>query len=148
MYYENMNWKDIKEKILFSYLGCDWISVDVIDLSFFELLNYINSNKQLKKNKNGVYFTKVSGIKIHLYENDNHHFDFDPKEIDSEIKWNLFLNFFIELSSIMNKKIIFRPEDSNKDENQYYLVLVHPNKKVEYFENAINNYADPNIENR
>ena len=143
-----MNWKDLKEKILFSYLGSDWISIDVLGSSYSELLDYLNSPIEFVDNENDILMLEVEGTKLYFYDNDNHHFDFDPKKIENETKWNLFLEFFIELSSGLNKQVIFRPEDSDKDKNHYYLISIHPNKNIEYFENVVKNYTDSNVENK
>ena len=104
-----MNWKELKEKVLFSYLGADWISIDVLDSSYSEIKDTILtfSEFELKQNENGILAVEIENVFFCFYNNDKHHFDFDPKEIDNENKWNVILSFFLTLSNQLGKSIVF-----------------------------------------
>lgn len=145
-----MDWKELKEKVLFSYLGADWISIDVLDSTYSEIKDTILSISEfeLKLNENGVLTLDIENVIFCFYNNDNHHFDFNPKEIDNENKWKVVLSFFSTLSKQLGKSIVFRPEDSNKGETENYLIKVTPEGQIEYFENVIKGYTDSEIENK
>jgi len=145
-----MNWIELKEKILFSYLGADWISIDVLDARYSEIKEMIltKSKIEFKQNENGALFLEIEDVEFYFYNNDNNHFDFDPKEIDSEKKWKGILDFFFSLSNHLEKPIVFRPEDSNKGEKENYLIIINSNGEIEYFDKVVKNYTHPEIENK
>lgn len=145
-----MNWKELKEKVLFSYLGTDWISIDVLDSTYSEINDTISTNSKfaLLPNENGILTLEIENVTFCLYNNENHHFDFDPKEIDNENKWNVILSFFLNLSNQLGKSIVFRPEDSNKGETENYLINITSEGQIEYFEKAIKSYTDSEIEKK
>ena len=145
-----MNWNELKEKILFSYLDTDWISVDILNSTYAEILKSISTDSEFEliKNEQGISILEIENVEFCFYNNKNHHFDFDPKVIDTEKKWNRIVEFFLNLSNQLEKSIVFRPEDSNKDETENYLIKITSNGKIEYFEDVVKQCKSPEIENK
>lgn len=112
-------WSDIQSKILFSYLGCDWTSVDVVGKESTQIEHFLESKfESFRSTSPSIACFEVHEVKVYFYLNsDDHNFDFDPKQIITEDQWNNFLEAFIQLSKQLDSDVHLRPEDSNRGED-------------------------------
>ncbi|NJL15365.1 MAG: hypothetical protein HC913_21765 [Microscillaceae bacterium] len=128
-------WSEIKSKILFSYLGCDWTSTRVSETSVEDIKTALNEVVSLvEKETNSIYTFEVAQVTVAFYTNSDQHLDFDPKDIVSINQWTLFLDFFKILSKKLNGEILFRPEDSDYESKESVLVLISGNDVVYNFD--------------
>ena len=115
---QNMNnWSEIKNRILFSYMGCDWTSISVDKKEAKQIKEYLDKNVNLEMINDDIYKFENAGTDIYFYLNSDQHFDFDPKTISSEHQWSKFLDTFKKISKDLESNVLFRPEDSNSGEN-------------------------------
>lgn len=117
------NWSEIKDKILFSYMGCDWTSVQVSKTSIENIIDVLNETVKLNENDT-IYSFEIASVKIFFYTKSNQHFDFDPKEIKSADQWSIIVDFFKNISKKLNAKILFRPEDSSRKNEESVLIQI------------------------
>lgn len=127
------NWSEIKSKILFSYMGCDWTSVRVSDTSIDRLNEVLNEVVILNQIEDTILSFEIDNVNIYFYTKSDQHFDFDPKEIVSPKQWTSVLTFFKRLSTNLKAEIFFRPEDSNYDSKESILVQISGNTVVYNF---------------
>ena len=123
------DWTEIKNRILFSYMGCDWTSISVGKKEAGQIREYLEKIVNLEKTSDNIFKFDNSGTEVYFYLNSDQHFDFDPKTISSAEQWNKFLETFIRISKDMESEVLFRPEDSNPRENITVKII---NDNVDY----------------
>ena len=128
------NWTDIKSKTLFSYMGCDWISVRVLEVGVENIKKALKDVVNLDaKESNEIYTFEIAQVLVCFYTNSDQHFDFDPKDIISLNQWTKFLDFFKILAQKLNTEILFRPEDSNYTSKESILAQISGNDVIYNF---------------
>jgi len=128
------NWTDIKTKILFSYMGCDWISVRVSEAGVENIKKVLKDVVNLdEKELNEIYTFDIEQVLVCFYTNSGQHFEFDPRDIIGLNQWTKFLDFFKILAKKLNTEILFRPEDSNYESRESILVQISGNDVVYNF---------------
>lgn len=132
------NWAEIKSKILFSYMGCDWTSITVENANGKEVKKFLDNHVRLKKDRTIFQFENAS-TEVFFYTKSDQHFDFDPKTITTMEQWERFLVLFKEMSKKLNRDILFRPEDDYEDDPP--LVRISGDH-ITYNYNVIEGYRD------
>ena len=118
------NWSEIKSKILFSYMGCDWISVQVTETVIERIKEVLNDTVSLIQNDT-IFSFEIENVPIYFYSKSTHHFDFDPKGIVGLNQWNLFLDFLKHFQRNSIPKYYFdRKIVTMKVKNQFWFELV------------------------
>ena len=114
-------------------MGCDWTSVQVPKTGIDSILDILSETVNLNQNDT-IYSFEIASVKIYFYTKSDHHFDFDPKDINSIDEWTIFLDFFKTISKKLNTEILFRPEDSDYKSNDSILVRISGNEVFYNFE--------------
>jgi hypothetical protein len=134
------NWIEIKKKILFSYMGCDWTSIKVSNSTPSQVKDAL-SNNIIQSKSTGIYLLNVADVEVCFYLDSDQHFDFDPKQVENENQWNKFLDFFKRLSLKLNSEVLFRPEDSDFERDESILLSIF-GENVKYNFDVENGYTN------
>jgi|SRR5690606_754753 len=133
------DWTKIKNRILFSYMDCDWTSISVDNKEAGQIKVYLEKIVNLEKASDNIFKFDNSGTEVYFYLKSDQHFDFDPKTISSAEQWNEFLETFIKISKDMESEVLFRPEESNPRGNITVKII---NDNVEYFFDVFETYKE------
>jgi len=132
-------WTEIKNRILFSYMGCDWTSISVDKKEPEQIRATLEKFVNLENTSENIFKFDNSGAEVYFYLNSDQHFDFDPKTIMSAEQWNKFLETFKMISKDLKSEVLFRPEDSNPKENITVRII---NDHVEYNFDVYESYRE------
>jgi hypothetical protein len=137
--YKMNNWTEIKDRILFSYMGCDWTSISVDKREARQIRKSLKKIVNLENTSDNIFKFDNAGTEVYFYMNSDQHFDFDPKTISSAEQWVQFLETFKTISKDLKSEVIFRPEDSNPKEN---ITVRIKNDNVEYDFDVYESYRE------